>query len=255
MTQLRGWVVFWFVCCMEKVQALSPSSSMSEVRGKLPKGFTGVRFSLYPNMSKEFETKEEGGRNASLKEAIKFAVKDLPTFGVEILPDDVSSCLLGPEPALFEAVRVAFGRAARTRDGRARNVSMQCTFSAGCPGEPDESPLPPRTAPASSNAEFVPDAFKLPPRVACQFAVYPLGTTSHMAVIYDVIDHAKRSACWKGDTKTHFCSMLDGEGNAVFDTLQSSFKLARKRGAGHVVMTATLTANKSAWAEADPTSS
>ena len=46
--------------------------------------------------------------------------------------------------------------------------------------------------------------------------------------------------------KTHFCTMLDGEGQEVFDVIRSSFALARER-SGHVVMTATITANQKKW--------
>lgn len=200
------------------------------------KGFTGVRFSLYPKVGEE-----------SLKEAIKKAVSRLSDLGLEVRPDDVSSVLLGPESALFEAMRVAFGRACRA-EGEP-HVSMVCTFSAGCPGEPNESPLPARTVDTES---WVDEAYDLPSRVACQFAVYPLGSSNHMDTIYDVIHEAKKSPAFKGDVKTHFCSMLDGNGDDVFNILRSSFALARQRhldreGGVHVTMTATLTANKSAW--------
>ena len=200
------------------------------------KGFTGVRFSLYPKVGEE-----------SLKQAIKNAVRGLSDLGLEARPDDVSSVLLGPEPVLFEAMRVAFGRACRAKGEP--HVSMVCTFSAGCPGEPDESPLPPRTV---ESEKWVEEAYKLPSRIACQFAVYPLGSSNYMETIYDVIHQAKKSPAFKGDVKTHFCSMLDGDGEEVFDVLRSSFALARQRhlerdGGVHVTMTATLTANKSAW--------
>jgi hypothetical protein len=42
--------------------------------------------------------------------------------------------------------------------------------------------------------------------------------------------------------------MLDGDGDEVFDTLRSSFALARES-AGHIVMTASITANKRMWTE------
>ena len=200
------------------------------------KGFTGVRFSLYPKVGEE-----------SLKEAIKKAVSGLSNLGLEVQSYDVSSVLLGPEPALFEAMRVVFGRACRA-EGEP-HVSMVCTFSAGCPGEPNESPLPTRTVNTDS---WVDEAYNLPSRVACQFAVYPLGSSNYMDTIYDVIHEAKKSPAFKENVKTHFCSMLDGTGDEVFNVLRSSFALASQRhlqceGGVHVTMTATLTANKSAW--------
>lgn len=234
---LNTMVILPLLCLL--LQRITPTLSLAAV----PKGFTGVRFSLYPNV---LHDNDEGSKR-SLREAIKFAVKDLDTLGLEVLPDDVSTCLLGPEPALFEAMRVAFGRASRSPTGEPRQVSMQCSFSAGCPGEPDSSPLPQRTAVSPNNDNSVAEAREgLPERIACQFAVYPLGTENHMETIYDVIRLAKRSSAWK-EGKTHFCSMLDGDGNEVFDVLRSCFDLARES-AGHVVMTVSITANKRQWA-------
>ena len=54
---------------------------------------------------------------------------------------------------------------------------------------------------------------------------------------------------FKPNVKTHFCTMLDGEGGEVFDVLRSSFALARER-CGHVVMTATITCNQKKWKKA-----
>ena len=202
---------------------------------KPPKGFTGVRISLYP--------KVKDGQ--SLKQTIKNAVSGISDLGLEVRADDVSSALLGPEPALFEAVRAVFGRACRA-EGEP-HVSMIATFSAGCPGEDDDSPMPERTV----GNDWIDDAMILPSRVACQYAVYPLGSIDYMSTIYSVIDHAKASPSYK-DGKSHFCTMLDGDGVEVFDVLRSSFELARAKhsengGGSHVTMTATLTSNKSAW--------
>ena len=207
------------------------------------KGFTGVRFSLYPKVAGD----------ASLKAAIKTSVAGLKDLGLEVRPDDVSTALLGPEPALFEAMRAAFGRAARL-EGEP-HVSMVCTFSAGCPGEPDDAPLPKRTLGAPD--EWIADASLLPARVACQYAIYPLGSADYMGTIREVIALARRSPAFgakKRDAdgnlmpagKTHFCTMLDGEGHEVFDVLRSSFARAREHSA-HVVMTATITANQKKW--------
>ena len=93
---------------------------------------TGLRFSLYPKVA----------NGASLKDAIKRSTRGLRSLGLAASADSVSSCLLGPEPSLFEAVRVVLGRAARLRD--APHVSMVCLFSAGDPalGPPFEPPPP-----------------------------------------------------------------------------------------------------------------
>ena len=90
---------------------------------QLPPSFTGVRISLYPKVKD----------SQSLKQTIKDAVAGITDLGVAVKPDDVSSALVGPEPALFEAVRAVFGRACRAKGEP--HVSMICTFSAGCPEE------------------------------------------------------------------------------------------------------------------------
>jgi len=76
-----------------------------------------------------------------------------------------------------------------------------------------------------------------------------MGVGGYMDVIYEVIEHAKKSSVWK-EGKTHFCSMLDGDGDEVFDVLRESFALARER-CGHVVMTVSFTTNKRQWARGE----
>eukprot|EP00967_Tisochrysis_lutea_P124727 scaffold208819_cov31-Tisochrysis_lutea.AAC.2 len=97
-------------------------------------GVTGLRISLYPKVP-------EG---ASLKEAIKLSTRGLRTLGLATTADSVSSCLLGPEPTLFEASRVVLGRAARLPSEP--HVSMVCLFSSCDPLVGSAFELPPRTA-------------------------------------------------------------------------------------------------------------
>jgi len=221
--------LFLLVSCLSVTLVCDSLSVGSDPTRNL--SFTGVRISLYPKVKGD----------QSLKEAIKTAVKGVSDLGLEVRPDDCSTALLGPEPALFEAARTIFGRACRF-EGEP-HVSMICTFSAGCPGESDNSPPPGRLV---ETDDWISDALNLPKRVACQYAVYPLGSTDYMETIKNVIGAAKKSPSYKGDKKTHFCTMLDGDGCEVFDVLRSSFALARTHNT-HVTMTATLTANKALW--------
>mmetsp|Transcript_39678 Transcript_39678/g.119207 ORF Transcript_39678/g.119207 Transcript_39678/m.119207 type:complete len:255 (-) Transcript_39678:508-1272(-) len=243
-------VPFWAM-----LLALLFSASVDSFSATPPtEGFAGVRFSLYPKVKGD----------QSLREAIKNAVRGIPDLGLEVRPDDVSSSLHGPEPALFEAVRAAFGRACRV-EGEP-HVAMVCAFSAGRPGGgegPDDDDddaaaaaaapplLPPRTVNDGELSRWIDDAFDLPSRVACQFAVYPLGNADYATTIYEVIEEAKKSPSYKEGGKTRLCSMLDGDGVEVFDVIRSCFDLARQkhaeRGGGHVTMTATFTAQKAAW--------
>ncbi len=185
----------------------------------------GVRFSLYP-MRDDFVA------------VILDAVRDLDRLGVEVEVDDVSTCLLGEEPNLFEAIRVAFGRAAST----GAHVVLSATFSAGCPGEPEGDVCVPRAYEGPSGGEegWSEDAYRLPDRVSAQFALYPLGAARYMDAIYAEIERAKQSGVKV--VGRHFCTHLYGGGSAVFDTLRKAFAATREQ-ATHTVMTATVSAN------------
>ena len=198
-----------------------------------------VRFSLYPNVAHEDPP--------SMKQAVKAAVGRLGDLGVHIRPDDVSSCLIGSESALFEALRSCFARACLTADGKPRGISMQATFAAAAAALDDYShvELPVRTAVIHDDMEFVRDAYLQPPRIAAQFALYPMGTNSPMQTVETVKDNAKQFSCWKHDLGS-VSAMLDGDGNEVFDVLRESLALARDD-SENVAMTITLTANKNAW--------
>lgn len=185
----------------------------------------GIRFSLFP-MRDDFAP------------LILGAVKDLDKLGVEVEVDDVSTCLLGEEPHLWEALRVAFGRATSGGD----HVVLSATFSAGCPGEPEGDVCVPRAYDGPSGGEegWSAEAFVLPQSVAAQFALYPLGADSYMDAIYAEIDRAKQAGVRV--VGRHFCTHLYGTGTEVFDLLRAAF-VATRQTAAHVVMTATVSAN------------
>lgn len=223
---------------------LAASALLTRVADALSTTGTGVRISLYPKT----------GPHQSLKKTIKDAVAGISDLGVAVQPDDVSSALIGPEPALFEATRAIFGRACRA-EGEP-HVSMICSFFAGCPGEKGASAAPTTTLPERTaktpKGEWIDDAKLLPKRVACQFSVYPMGCTNYIDTNDAVMDLVRKSPAFKDDLQGYFCTTLDGDGEEVFTILRSSFDLARNRhgesgGGEHVTMHVTLTANKSAW--------
>lgn len=194
----------------------------------------GVRFSLYP-MRDDFVP------------LILSAVKDLDRLGVEVEVDDVSTCLLGEEPNLFEALRVAFGRAACS----GAHVVLNATFSAGCPGEPEGDVCVPRAYDGPSGGEegWSGEAYRLPDQVSAQFALYPLGVSSYMDTIYGEIERARQ----RGPVKVvgrHFCTALYGPGVDVFDLLRRAFAETRPQ-ATHSVMTVTLSANSPSLARVE----
>jgi hypothetical protein len=158
---------------------------------------------------------------------------------VEAKVDDVSTCLLGEEPNLFEALRVAFGRAACS----GAHVVLNATFSAGCPGEPEGDVCVPRAYEGPSGGEegWSKEAYRLPDSVSAQFALYPLGVGGYMDTIYSEIERARQAGVVKVVSR-HFCTHLYGPGGAVFDVLRRSFAETRGQ-ATHTVMTVTLSAN------------
>ena len=123
---------------------------------------------------------------------------------------------------------------------------MVTSFSAGCPGEPEGDVCAPRHVTLAELAQeqgaddWVAEAYDLPERVACQFALYPLGIEHYMEVIYREIGMTKAAPVHSRGR--HFATHLAGDGGAVFDTLRTAFRNAR-RDAAHVVMTATISAN------------
>ena len=179
-----------------------------------------MRFSIYPKTT------------GSLRATIKRAVSGVDGLGLDMQADDVSSLLSGPRETIFEAMEGVLGRAASV-EGEP-HVSMQCTISTDVP----LMELPERAADADE--WFVP-----PPRVACQFAIYSLGADEY-GCYGAVLDLAAQSSCIVSEHG--LCLMLEGDGSDVFCTLQECFELACTRSlSGHVVMTATITANKAAW--------
>ncbi len=185
----------------------------------------GVRFSLFP-LRDDFVP------------IILDAVNGIEALGVDVETDDISTCLLGEEPTLFEAVRVAFGRAAR---GGA-HVALSATFSAGCPGEPDGDICVPRAygGPSGGEEGWSTEAYDLPESVSAQFALYPLGAPSYMDTIYAEIARATQGPVRV--VSRHFCTHLYGQGTEVMDIIRRAFAAARQQ-AIHTVMTVTLSAN------------
>jgi hypothetical protein len=225
-----------------------------------------VRFSLYPMLHQDDESD-----TVSMRQVIKHAVQGLADLGLDIAADDVSSCLTttttttGPSSStvLFEAIRVALSRASKNQEtGQERQINLVATFTKGV--ITTKNPSPPRTVPdedqGSSSRVMVNDAYDLPPRIAAQFSLYPLGGGGGRGGGGETVDCdpldvvtkvratlAQPSPCWKSE-KDCFCSLLDGNGTEVLDLLQSCFDLACTEWTdGPLVMSCTLTANKRMW--------
>ncbi len=183
----------------------------------------GCQFSLYP-MTDQF------------KEVILGAIEGLhERKDLRVETDDLSTLLIGAPEPLFEALETCFVKAAATPS----HLVLSATFSRGCPGEPDDPichPIPPdKTA-----AEQEVDSTRSEPvgiGVAAQFALYPLGISSYMEVIYREIEATKATGVF-GRSK-HFCTRLEGDVHHVFAALRTAFERVAND-AGHVVVIATI---------------
>ena len=183
-----------------------------------------ARFSLYPRVSSD----------ASLKVAIKTAVGDIGSLGLHVEADSVSSLIQGERNTVFDGLQGSLTRCA-SLPGQP-HASMQFTISsAGF----DETTVPAREANANEYASGPPVE-----RVACHFNVYSLCElgTCEAAVQQEAADSPSFVMV------KPLGIMLDGDSDEVFQVLRRCYMLAVSRStSGHIVMTATLTANLSKW--------
>ena len=100
--------------------------------------FCGAQFSLYPLTDRFVEV---------ILGAISLVTG---REGIRISHDELSTCVIGPPQAVFDAVRDAYMTACRTAQG---HVVLSALFSRGCPGEPDD-PLCVPQAPFTQEAQL-----------------------------------------------------------------------------------------------------
>jgi hypothetical protein len=201
--------------------------------------FSGAQVSLYP-MSSNFA------------EIILDAVKGLDPYRdkLRIETDDVSTLMIGPPDALFQAMRELAVIAARSGE----YCVLSAAVSRGCPGEP-EDPIcwvKPAQSTISPLAERIDIALETvaavsadDQQVAAQFSLYVLGTDNHMDEVYGCIDFLKLSGTF--DRPKHFCSRLRGDASVVFATLREAF-CRFGPSEGHVTLDITITINSPAKA-------
>ncbi|MBN3523973.1 YkoF family thiamine/hydroxymethylpyrimidine-binding protein [Paenibacillus apiarius] len=180
----------------------------------------GCRFSIYP-MSDRFV------------DIIMEALKKTDMSKVWSKTDDVSTCVRGRTEHVFDVVQSIFLHSAAGGE----HVVLNATFSIGCPGD------------SEGDVYLSEDDIRLNARhcqaiqfeAASQFSLYPLGSTSYMDTIYDIVALAKEEGTFGGSA--HYASRLDGDAQRVFATLEHAFVKAQASDASHIVMTATISAN------------
>lgn len=197
--------------------------------------FIGAQVSLYP-MTSSFV-----GTILSSLEALQPYKEQL-----RIETDDISTLMVGAPEPLFAALRDMFSCAAR----KPEHVTMHCTLSRGCPGEPDEPNCRcdilsvGQSVPLSTRQDLALEAVKSAPvmgvEIDVQFSLYVMGHDRHMDEIYGCIDFLRSSGTFL--RSKNFCTRLRGDSGAVFEVLRQAF-LRFGPAQGHVTIDLTVSAN------------
>lgn len=184
--------------------------------------FVGCQFSLYP-MTDRFV------------QVILGAVEGLhQQKDLRVETDDLSTLVIGAPQPLFAALEQCFLKAAASGE----HIVLTATFSRGCPGEPDDPICQPTKPIGAIESAIDPSQVKLSGvKASAQFAVYPLGSTEYMEVIYREIRAIKDAGI--SSRAKHFCTRLDGDVSQIFMVLGAAFDRAATA-TGHVVITATI---------------
>jgi hypothetical protein len=196
--------------------------------------YSGVQFSLYP-MADDFVGVITGALGAL----------DPYRDRLRIETDDISTLLVGPPELLFPAMRDLFVSVAAS--------GIHCVLSAcvsrGCPGGEDQSicdtdepigavdELPRRIESAVRKVAEAPHTGQ---PVAGQFALYVLGSDTHMPEVYGCIELLERSGVL--DRPKNFVTKVKGDAGAVFEALSETF-MRFGPGEGHVTLDITISAN------------
>lgn len=164
------------------------------------KGVAGVRFSLAP-MSDNYV------------EQILSAIEQVDLSKVWSQTDKTSTVYRGSDEAVMDAIRACFIYAYQ----EGVHMSLDATFSKGCPGDVDadytlELEQPKINAAKIQNKHFY---------VAGRFAIYPLGTDTYMAIIADLVNQGiDRGVIAKS---AHYATILEGDVQEIFDYLELVF--------------------------------
>jgi uncharacterized protein YqgV (UPF0045/DUF77 family) len=178
----------------------------------------GCRFSIYP-MTDNFV------------DVILGALSEVSKDGLEVVTDDVSTYVEGPEDQMLAYVQGVFTAAAR----RTQHVVCALLLSRGCPGE-EECALDP-DAPWPEQHVRSGELQLTGIQAAAHLSLYPLGVPTYMDVIYREIGALKDRGTYK--KAEHFASRLEGDIAEVFAGIQDAWDRA-EADTRHVVAHATI---------------
>jgi len=164
--------------------------------------------------------------------AILDAIGKASTQNVWSGTDALSTVYRGKRAHVLDAVEACFASA---NDGRT-HVTMEATFSRGCPGDSggdfllaaDDAPLNPR------GKKF---------DILSKISLYPLGEAGYMDRIARAVGIAKERGVFR--RSSHYATELQGDLGDVFDCLGEIMAYA-EASAAHYVLQVTLSANSPA---------
>ena len=161
--------------------------------GDASRAVTGCRFTLSPMTDRYVEH-------------ILSAISQVDIRHVWSKTDKLSTVYRGQQLHVEDAVMACFLRAYDP----AVHMTMELTFSRGCPGDTDADcflagDCPPANAPFLRDIHFP---------VECKIALYPMGVPDYMRHIAHVVNHAIDLGLYA--SSSHYCTMLRGDVQALF---------------------------------------
>ena len=189
------------------------------------RGITGCRFSL-------------SAMNDDYANVILGAIGRVNTQKVWSGTDALSTVYRGKRAHVVDAVRACF---VHVNDDRT-HVTMEATFSKGCPGDTDgDSFLAEDDTPV--NVLVSPTGKKT--NVLGKISFYPLGVPQYMEHIAHAVNLTKGRGVFKN--VSHYATELQGDVNDIFDCLNEIMDYAEKNVA-HYVLQTTLSINSPSMA-------
>lgn len=196
--------------------------------------YSGVQFSIYP-MTGDFVGVLTGALDALEPYRARLRIET----------DDVSTLLVGPPEALFPAMRDTFVAAAKS----GVHCVLSATVSRGCPGGEDEAicdtpetigAVAERSQRIAAASEKVAKAPQNGQAVSGQFALYVLGSDTHMPEVASCVDLLDKTGIL--DKPKHFVTKVKGDAGAVFEGLSEVF-MRFGPPEGHITLDVTISAN------------
>lgn len=180
------------------------------------KEITGCRFSL-------------AVMNDDYADMILQSLKHVDKSNVWSHTDALSTIYRGKRVHVVDTVKACF---VNVNDGKT-HITMEATFSKGCPGDVDEdSPLVNMEEPLHNVEKKFP--------VLSKISFYPLGITDYMDHIAYVVNVAIDKGLYKGSS--HYATELSGDVHEIFNYFQEIMEYAEKH-IDHFVLQVTLSVN------------